>query len=386
MTMAGYHQWIDPTQTGGILAGSGGVGGPLAGSGGGGFLGGLRGLLDPQYALPMAAQLIGGATPQASFAGALGVAGPAFGDMRRRAAINDWMKAGAPKDPSHPAVQALMATSPEIAQKIIGSQFAAPSLEGQTSTIKTYDPITGTTKVMQFNPQTGQYDREAGIAPPASGMSIEYGPDGSLRIVEGEGVTGNKLPLNRGAATDVEKEIGPLEEQKQQVEHIGDLYDPSFLTYRGKLRSETVRQKEKLADLPLVGPMLAPSEEDKAFLEKKTRFTQNVEQVFNKYRKDITGAAAALAELDRLKQAVINTDQSPREFEAAMSEFSQALKRGLDIKKDLLHEGIPLGSTQFTKEFERRFLTEGGSAAAAPVARVAPAGAPIDPTDPWGLR
>ena len=31
----------------------------------------LRGLLDPQYALPIAAQLIGGETPQASFAGAL---------------------------------------------------------------------------------------------------------------------------------------------------------------------------------------------------------------------------------------------------------------------------------------------------------------------------
>jgi hypothetical protein len=100
---------------GGLLSGYSG--------GGGGILSGLRGLLDPQYALPIAAQLIGGATPQASFAGALQSAGQAFPDMRQRAAVNAWMKAGAPKDPSHPAVQALMATSPEIAQKIIGSQF-----------------------------------------------------------------------------------------------------------------------------------------------------------------------------------------------------------------------------------------------------------------------
>jgi hypothetical protein len=114
-----------PTQLPGVLSGqtsSIGHSGPLSGSGGG-FLGGLRGLLDPQYALPIAAQLIGGATPQASFAGALGAAGQAIPDMRQRTAINDWMKAGAPKDPSHPAVQALMAASPEMAQKIIGSQF-----------------------------------------------------------------------------------------------------------------------------------------------------------------------------------------------------------------------------------------------------------------------
>src|SRR6185295_12630267 len=103
------------------LSGTGGYGGPLGGSGGG-FLSGLRGLLDPQYALPMAAQLIGGATPQASFAGALGVAGPAIGDMRKRAAMNAYLKAHSGLNLT-PEEQQLLQSDPELGRAFIAQQL-----------------------------------------------------------------------------------------------------------------------------------------------------------------------------------------------------------------------------------------------------------------------
>jgi hypothetical protein len=59
-----------------------------------------------------------------------------------------------------------------------------------------------------------------------------------------------------------------------------------------------------------------------------------------------------------LKEAVINTDQSPSQFEASLGEYAGALKRGLDIKKQLIDQGIDPSTTQFSKEFERRFLSQ----------------------------
>ncbi len=362
---------------GGVLSGQPAA--PQGALGGGGF---LQTLLDPQVALPMAAALMGGRNATESIGGAFQAAGPGIVASRKRMLWNSWLKAGAPKDPNHPALRALIAESPEVQDKLLASKLSAPSTDGMTSTVHVYDAEKGITKVMQFDPATGQYDKEVGIAPPASGMSIETMPDGTMRLLQGEGVTatGGKLPLGRTASNDVQKEIAPLEMQKQQIEHIGDLYSPDFLTYKGKARTAINRFIDKTG---FSGP------EGKAQLAGATKFKQNVEQIFNAYRKDITGAAASVGELERLKQAVINTDQSPTEFEAAMGEFAQALQRGLDIKKSLLDQGIPLGSTQFSKAFEQQFLGGGGQPAAAPAApaQVAPQGAVTHTWDPQnGLR
>lgn len=328
--------------------------------------GALSGFLDPAIALPIAAALAGGRNFQESLGGGLAAAGQGAQQIKakrledtQKQAFNDWMKAGAPKDPNHPAMKALFDAAPGLAEKYVTAQFSPSSTDGMTSTIKTYDPQNGVTKIMGWNPQTHRYDIDAGMAPPASGTSIEYDPDGGgFRVLQGEGVTsGNKLPLGRSASSEEQKDIAPLEIQKKQVEHIADLYDPSFLTYAGKAETAKNRFLDKLG---------ASGPNDRKQLGGATRFRQNVEQVFNAYRKDITGAAAALAELDRLKQSVINTDQSPAEFEAALGEFAQGLQRGLDIKKQLLDEGIALGSTKFSKEFEKRFLGGGGADGAGP--------------------
>lgn len=104
------------------------TGGGILGMGnGGGVLGGGSGtfqqLLDPQVALPVAAALIGGRTLKDSLAGGLAAAGPGMVATKKRMAINDWLKAGAPKDVQHPAVQALFNAAPELAQASIAQSF-----------------------------------------------------------------------------------------------------------------------------------------------------------------------------------------------------------------------------------------------------------------------
>ena len=86
------------------------------------LLSGLRGLLDPQYALPIAAQLIGGATPEASFAGALGAAGQAIPDMRQRAAMNAYLKSQSGLNLT-PEEQQLLQSDPELGRAFVARQL-----------------------------------------------------------------------------------------------------------------------------------------------------------------------------------------------------------------------------------------------------------------------
>ncbi len=90
--------------------------------GGGGLLGRLgQRILDPQVALPAAAALMAGPTFQQGLAGAFANAAPGIQAVKKRAAVNAWMKAGSPRDPNDPAVQNLFTAAPEIAQNYIGA-------------------------------------------------------------------------------------------------------------------------------------------------------------------------------------------------------------------------------------------------------------------------
>jgi len=179
---AGPNVWnavpnVDPTQTGslppGPLAGTGVAHGPLSGSGGG-FLSGLRGLLDPQYALPIAAQLIGGATPQASFAGALGAAGPAIGDMRKRTAINAYLKSQSGLNLT-PEEQQLLQNDPELVRSLVANRLT-PHREWKQIGTGPYG-----------NATYGWVDSSSGAVTPAGGGTtgsdqvvapVSFGPDG----------------------------------------------------------------------------------------------------------------------------------------------------------------------------------------------------------------
>lgn len=363
----------------------------------GGFLGGLIEAFqkNPQLFMGLAQGLLSGPTTREALA--KGFSGGLQGMQvdKQRGALNEYMESPEAGGLT-PAMKKLFAGNPQLAAEYIKSKFAAPGKltddiqnfqyyrneemaagrvpkpfhlwketakeDKPPATELFYDPKTGQPYKGQWNPATKTWDRVGGVKAP-EGMSIRTNPDGTFEFVQGSGVTGDNQALDRAPRGAIQKDIDDLQKQKAQIEHIGDLYDPSFLTYAGKVYGAVSRIQDKAGDLPIVGNVVAPSEEQKAFLAKQTAFKQNVEQVFNAYRKDITGAAAALKELDRLKQSVINTDQSPTEFKSAMAEYAGALQRGLDIKLALLKEGIPLGSSQFSAEFEKRFLDPGNAGA-----------------------
>lgn len=135
----------------------------------------------------------------------------------------------------------------------------------------------------------------------------------------------------------------------RRLDNIKTLVKPEYFTYQSALGAKIDRVKAKL------GGTL--DKKDMANLKGRRRMANAIDQEFNQYRKEITGAAAAIQELERLKESFINSDLSYPEFQAAFDEYRNKQVRALQIAQDLLKKGIPLGSKEFTKAHDNAWLS-----------------------------
>lgn len=184
---------------------------------------------------------------------------------------------------------------------------------------------------------------------PPSGTNLTVGPDGTVQLTQGRGVTQGNEPLAKPQQNAVQGDIIATEESLARLENIGAEYQRGYLTYAGKYGAQLSAIKDK-ANIDL-------SQEEKDFLKGRTRFTMQINREFNLYRKLITGAAAAEKELNDLKKATINEDLSPAQFEAAFDVYKEELQRGLRLKRKLLREGIDVGSKEFGDVYDNAFLS-----------------------------
>lgn len=164
-----------------------------------------------------------------------------------------------------------------------------------------------------------------------SGLAVDVGPNGEVSVrsgsIAGEGGFG------KAAVNELEKGVISDGDLIQRGARLMQDYKPEYLTYQGQFESFITKQAEKLGR--------DPSEVRKEALKGRQRFVMGIEQLFNQYRKEITGAAAAVAELERLKKSFINMDMSPSEFESGMELFMEESARALRLKRKLLREGVP---------------------------------------------
>ena len=219
----------------------------------------------------------------------------------------------------------------------VQQQPSAPNLE------TLYDEQTGLPFKGQFNPETGGFDRVGGVKAPSNGITITN-PDGTVTQIGG-GQTG----LGRKAQGQLESGIISNTELLDLTDSVAESFNPDFLTYKGQGEQFFSRQSEKLGvELPEVR---------KEFLKNRTQFVTKTERLFNAYRKEITGAAAAVQELDRLKKSFLNTDQSPSEFEATLSSYQDELKRTLRLRNKILREGFDPRSKDGGAKLDNSFLT-----------------------------
>jgi len=128
--------------------------------------------------------------------------------------------------------------------------------------------------------------------------------------------------------------------QQVAFKRIKELYNKDFLTLQGKVKGGFLWGLDKIDALP--------EGQQKEWLAAKTKFDTGVNQAFNIYRRWVTGAAAAMSELERLEQAYINTKDSPTQFMAKLAELGDFGKRVEEVRMQMLKNGLsPDDPTQF---------------------------------------
>lgn len=188
---------------------------------------------------------------------------------------------------------------------------------------------------------------------PPEGWSLAK-PSKGMKIYDSSG----NLIVDTGGAEMTKKTTGGIEsgmiadyDALGQLEEIKNVYRDDFLTYGGKAKGWYDRVKEKSG--------FALSEKDREFISTKKKFDQRVNKFFNAYRKLITGAAASEKELASLQKAVINTDLSPTEFQAAYDDMVQGYQRSIRINHRLMRDGVKRGTKEWGKRFDDLYITGG---------------------------
>lgn len=180
-----------------------------------------------------------------------------------------------------------------------------------------------------------------------SSPTLTISPDGTVTYGSGPPVF---KPTGKTTMNALEGEVKDLAGQLVEMDSIADTYSKDFLTYAGRAKSLGYNILDKL-------DMANP--EQVKFVKQRQAFVQKVESVFNAFRKDITGAAASVVELEGLKKAIINADQGPAQFEASYAEFMSKLKRAIKVKQQLIEDGIPLNGAALDKALGRTTGADG---------------------------
>lgn len=184
---------------------------------------------------------------------------------------------------------------------------------------------------------------EGAVPRPKAGEIIRTTPEGGVEIIRGDVQPAANLP--KPVIRDLTKSIANNENNLSRLDRIEKQFIPDFLTFGGRIGAKISSLKSK------AGLGIAP--QAKEFLGRRRKFTQNINQLFNAYRKEITGAAASVQELESLKKAMLSEDLSPIEFQAAYEEFRSELQRSNRLQRRLLREGI---TDKFGKSLDELFV------------------------------
>ena len=134
----------------------------------------------------------------------------------------------------------------------------------------------------------------------------------------------------------IQKDLLAAERMLFDLDKIADTHSDEFLTTMGRLKSFAGSVLDKM-DSNAFG--LAD------FNASRTRFANAARQLFNQYRKEITGAAASEQEMKDLLDSMFNEKQGPREFRASFNLFMEKVRANLLLTREKAREGLNVGNT-----------------------------------------
>jgi hypothetical protein len=166
------------------------------------------------------------------------------------------------------------------------------------------------------------------------GTKFTIDADGNITFEEGPGITGKVSAPTKKTTNDLQKDIVGGISTLNDLDRISKRYKEDFLTYQGQAAGWGLAKVDK-AGIPI-------GKAGKKFLKGKQAFKSGIDQFFNAYRKEITGAAAAYKELELLKDSLFSEKMGPTQFEAAFDELRDKIQQQTEFKQTLLAQGIPI--------------------------------------------
>lgn len=214
--------------------------------------------------------------------------------------------------------------------------------DGKQSSLKTL--IDEMNNLKQGDPNREIYQQKiAKEISSGKGVSLTTNPDGTFSLSMG----GEGTNLTKPVETSLQKDIIGLEQQSEDLKVLGESFKKGYLTYGGKLKRFALKEYDK------INPDLL-DDDQRTFIQGAREFTEGVEQIFNAYRKEITGAQAAMKELAMLRGSILNKKLTPSEFDASFNRYVSQINRGLRLKKYFLGKGIE--GNELNEKLDRNIL------------------------------
>lgn len=195
----------------------------------------------------------------------------------------------------------------------------------------------GNVKDLQDMYEINNPKEKEGAAP-----NVIINADGSMEI--------NQAPT-KAVETEVQKDINSKEKDLRTIGYVLKNFDEDYLTTKGQAGIASSKYAEKLKGIPIVeqaadyvaGALTGKNPEERSdLLQNSTQFSNDIEQFFNKYKHDITGAAAAEKEIQQIRKSVMNGEMSPSEFKGAVQQILRKTIGDLDYNKYVLGKGIDI--------------------------------------------
>ena len=143
-----------------------------------------------------------------------------------------------------------------------------------------------------------------------------------------------RQPLTTGAKTELQRQFisnAQILSDAESVSALGDVGD--LLTRQGKLKVAVAVELDKLG---------LSTEGQKITIARDSQLSLRVEQVIQTVRRLVTGAAAPMAELERLEKTLLSKSMSPQQFKTALIELQDRYTRAVRLNQMMLAEGIDL--------------------------------------------
>ena len=203
--------------------------------------------------------------------------------------------------------------------------------------------------ILGYGPQSPKGEYDAAWQDPGFGETLRKVSE-EQRKAKGTNISlqvGNQ-PTTMATTTKLQGELSDDEQLLSDVNQLQKMDFNQFLGLGGRIKGKVLKGLDYIVGLP---------KDSQEFVQQRRAFRETVEQIFNEYRRRVTGAAASVQELSALRESIINTDLSPSEFAGSMRHFMEKLQRAMRIKRRILREGIDVNPEESARRFDTLWRT-----------------------------